>query len=505
MVLTNRMVKLCRILAAVEESVSMEKLADIMDLSQRTIYRELDVAKEFCEEYGITIKCTSKKGVSFCGEKTAVQALLLALEKADVQLVDVDDRVNHILVTLLHEENYISLEKLSETLGISMSTIRADIAQAEKISRYSGVQIKRDRGKGVYLEGLQSDKDKLLLNMLLGNMDMDVFYQHLKSDEMEPATQNYEASIFLLNYQYIPYIRKCNEIFYALNHEVETLGFHFGKTYYIEFILLLSFFLRNRKGGKAVYIANSEHQKEPGAVFVHYIIYRLEDVFDIELSVDEKKYIEWIIAICILPHEPAFDKPLDDRVNELIKHVSKQYGSELCFDENTSRQLKMHIKNAMLRINNHITIVNSMLGYIRKEMAEIFRAVDAALKEVYQGVTFPQGEVGYITLYFVLIVEKMKTHRFRILTICSGGMGSSRILASRLEYEIPEIDSVKCISVAELESVNHKEYDLILSTIPIYLPGIEYMRISALLTEKETKQIREKLKNISDENRGAAK
>lgn len=504
MIVSNRTVKLLHILAEEKNFISIEKLSSRMKLSQRTVYRELDDGKCLCDKYGIVIECISKQGIRLCGDPDEVQRMLAELRKAEICLIDMDDRVNHILVKLLHEKEYVTLEELTEELNASMSTIRSDIAQAEKISRYSGVCLQKNRGKGVRLDGAQTARDKLFLNILLGNMDMDIFYQYLKSPDGRKTWRNREAIAFLENYQYVPYIQKCNQLFYTMNRELEAVGFRFEKTYYIEFILLLSFFLRNRDESGSSYMTDIDTSREPSEIFVHYVVYQLEVLFDITVSKDEKKYIAWIVSICIFPQKVSTESGLEEKIRIMIRQTEEHYGKKLFFDENTAKQLAIHMKNAMVRIDNHITIVNSLLEYIQKEMAELFLTVEQALKEVFPEIVFPDAEVGYIVLYFALIIEKMKncTFRLRVLTVCSGGMGSSRMLANRLEYEIPEIGSVKCLSVAELESIDPRDYDLILSTIPLYIQNIEYMRISALLSEKEVKLIRKKLQEISSESRG---
>ena len=61
-----------------------------------------------------------------------------------------------------------------------------------------------------------------------------------------------------------------------------------------------------------------------------------------------------------------------------------------------------------------------------------------------------------------------------MLVVCSSGMGSSKMLASRLEREIPEIYVRKIVSLVGLGEEDLNDYDLILSTIPLYLKDREY-------------------------------
>lgn len=113
---------------------------------------------------------------------------------------------------------------------------------------------------------------------------------------------------------------------------------------------------------------------------------------------------------------------------------------------------------------------------------------------IFDGDFFPDDEIGYLVLYFAVSLDNVMKRSFRILVVCSGGMGSSKMLSHRLEQEIPEICVRKEVSLIGFGQENLDEYDLILSTIPLYIDKRNYLKVSPLLSRNELEQIHEAIK-----------
>lgn len=169
-------------------------------------------------------------------------------------------------------------------------------------------------------------------------------------------------------------------------------------------------------------------------------------------------------------------------------------GIHLSGDRELKDGLYAHMDKALLRIRSHMQIENAALSEIRKDYGEIFRLVREGVSICFPEDYFPDDEIGYLVLYFALALEKLTKQSFRVLVVCSGGMGSSKMLSSAVEREIPEVKVVKTLSVVALEKEDLSAYDLILSTIPLYMAEDAYLRVSPMLYREEVAQIREKIR-----------
>lgn len=80
--------------------------------------------------------------------------------------------------------------------------------------------------------------------------------------------------------------------------------------------------------------------------------------------------------------------------------------------------------------------------------------------------------------------------------MCPAGVGTSRMLASRLRTELPEIEIVGVRPAQEAAALDPADCDLILSTIPLSVPGRRHLVVSPLLLEKDVRAITETLASL---------
>src|SRR5699024_3667353 len=109
---------------------------------------------------------------------------------------------------------------------------------------------------------------------------------------------------------------------------------------------------------------------------------------------------------------------------------------------------------------------------------------------------------GFLVLHFAAaLLQDQTTAHLRALVICSSGIGTAKILATRLQQHIPEIKHVKNISMFDLDEENDECYDIIISTIPLPDVTQDYILTSPMLTDDEVK----KIKHIIRQKRCAVK
>ncbi|WP_342455357.1 PTS sugar transporter subunit IIA [Planococcus sp. A6] len=75
------------------------------------------------------------------------------------------------------------------------------------------------------------------------------------------------------------------------------------------------------------------------------------------------------------------------------------------------------------------------------------------------------------------------------VVVCPTGIGTSKMLASRIQKELPEIDSVKILSIHDFQTANFEDYDLVISTIRLPVTDVDYLMVSPLLNEQDISHI----------------
>ncbi|GAA3330950.1 hypothetical protein GCM10020331_085530 [Ectobacillus funiculus] len=85
-----------------------------------------------------------------------------------------------------------------------------------------------------------------------------------------------------------------------------------------------------------------------------------------------------------------------------------------------------------------------------------------------------------------VLLGNVRNSDIKALVICSSGIGTSKMLATKLRQAFPELQQVRNISLFELPQMDINEYPLIISTIslPDFFYG-EYIIVSPILTKDE--------------------
>ena len=111
-----------------------------------------------------------------------------------------------------------------------------------------------------------------------------------------------------------------------------------------------------------------------------------------------------------------------------------------------------------------------------------------SFRNIFQPIKIPEDEIGYIVIYFIASMNSIS-----VLVVCSTGIGSSKMLRSRLEREFSEIDVKKIISLHKLHDEDLKQYDFIISTVPLDLDESKYLCVSPPLNDGEKEKVRKQI------------
>ncbi len=100
-------------------------------------------------------------------------------------------------------------------------------------------------------------------------------------------------------------------------------------------------------------------------------------------------------------------------------------------------------------------------------------------------------------IHFATSLERHPSGRaLSALVLCSSGIGTARILESRIHKYLNEIEKVQVAKISEMNQLDYKSYDLILATV--FLPGfnLPYKVISPLLLDDEIKEIKDYIQTL---------
>jgi activator of the mannose operon, transcriptional antiterminator len=160
--------------------------------------------------------------------------------------------------------------------------------------------------------------------------------------------------------------------------------------------------------------------------------------------------------------------------------------------------LALHLRPAILRIRHGMQLRNPMLERMKREYTSIFGAAWAASSvfEKMFGITVDEDEVGYIAMHIGAAVERVK-RKIKTVVVCSSGMGTSQLVAVKLERELPEIEVIEITSAGRMNCRLVDSADLIVSTIPFKEKSEKVVCISTLIGANDIAVLRAALKKIT--------
>ena len=194
----------------------------------------------------------------------------------------------------------------------------------------------------------------------------------------------------------------------------------------------------------------------------------------------------------------SFDVELSYKIKELIRLVSETSGIDFRKDEQLFNDLSAHMSAALKR---NLTVLqganNPLLQKIRDKYQELTAAIIKELAVVFPDHQFTADELGYVVIHFATSLERHPSGRaLSALVLCSSGIGTARILESRIHKYLNEIEKVQVAKISEMNQLDYKSYDLILATV--FLPGfnLPYKVISPLLLDDEIKEIKDYIQTL---------
>lgn len=473
--------------------VTVREIAEKLDLTERTVYRELPDITQVLDSCGVKLESVTGKGMKLSGIPSAMEELSYLLNKVPDDGYSAAQRIVISIFTLMHESDYVKTQALAITAKTSIQTIRNDLKIIKKSLSREDLTLVVKKGEGVLIAGKEIDKSHYFTKILIQYIDLDGFFNWIidKKDYGDPLLQ------LLDKHGYWDITKKLFNIVMSL---INSNDIKVSDADTREFLLMLVMLVTRRNRG-CEYDAFKYEQavSEKKALLAKVLIEAMQNVLDFTVTEQEIPYIYWLLNIIITqPKENATrqdELEIANNVTQFIAEVETRLGLPLNVDIAFVDSLIAHMNRALSRIRSGLLITNPISKEIEQNYQELFEIVRESSSITFLEESFPDEEIAYLVLYIAMALDQVAANSFRVLVVCTSGMGSSKMLATRLDREIAEVKIKKVIALTDLSYENLEEYDLIISTVPLYLDDhSEYIMVSPLLTKEEVAQVKERVR-----------
>ena len=191
---------------------------------------------------------------------------------------------------------------------------------------------------------------------------------------------------------------------------------------------------------------------------------------------------------------------------QIMKRAAEITGRDIDKNQSLLAGLVNHLAPSISRIKMHMDIRNPLLGEIQEHYPELMSLTRRCVVEVEAevGKTLPDSEIAYIAMHLGAALsdsEKFLHAVHRVIVACPTGMGTSRLLASRLRANFPTLKIVDEVPILEItpEYIAAKDFDFIISTVPIPRARKKVLVVSAALIDEDKKKINAELSRQNKE------
>ncbi|KYD11258.1 BglG family transcription antiterminator [Heyndrickxia sporothermodurans] len=469
-------------------------IATFLNVSVRTIQRDLKAIEKILEQFQLQLVRNPNKGLSIEGKNEQVFRLVQHLASSQPIDQPPQEKKLQLLLSLFQTAESFKIQVLAHELGVSITTLSAYLDElAEWLTNFQLV-LSRKRGVGVELTGEEVNKRKALANYFLLYFNEELI-ESLFLLEQGQAENNQILHFFRSDYL-LTIERLVNDI-------VNKRQTRLADSDYIGLVIEICITMQRAMNGFR--IEEDENLVEDSDEYrqIENICNCLEEGFPVQFNRGDIHYLSTVLKGSKL-HEAGFvpydSVILGQLIKNIIQSVSTQLHIDLTNDFSLFQGLLAHMLPSLFRMKQNMSLYNPLTEEIKKKYPVLFLAVKNSVeKEFKEFVTFPDEEIAYIVLHFgSALVLKEEQLPIKALVICPTGIGTSKMLASRIKKEITEIDSVEIKSIKDVQKQKSlNQFDVILSTVRLPFMNNEYILVNPLLSKEDIKTIRSFLqKNI---------
>lgn len=430
---------------------SSNELAEKMNLSSKTIRKEVNTLNLRIKDKGAFIKSKPGKGYKFViGDEDKFKSFLkddwYKIAYYQQESGNRELRYDEIIKLFLFSNTFIKQNELAEMFHLSESQINKDIPVIrEKLKKY-GLDLISKPYYGMKIEGKEKDI-RLAMKNEIGE-DPEIFEQD-----------------------------KDNEIFRKIEDIIEDIDF--GENYYTPYAnfknLVIHIYISILRIKQKKYVTFSSDIKNKVISYEEFtiankIVDRLQKDLGISVPYEELVYITMhLIAKNTITDQEKLSFEilnLSEKIIEEIYEVSKYDFRE---NLNLYFSLATHLGPLINRIRYGFDMKNPILDDIKNnKVAFLLATIGADVINTKYKSKISEDEIGYIALHIMAAIESNKKSKFNILLVCGSGNSSAQIMKAQLLSQFSDaINKIKIVDLREFNNRDTISYDFIISSVQI--------------------------------------
>lgn len=483
--LTSRQVSVIQILLkSAPEPVTLNIISQKLEVSTRTILRELDAIERWFDENDFHFIRKPGVGLSIQEDPETIKLLreLLTVERVQPTFSR-KERRKQILGELLCAREPIKSYVFRSRFHISEGTLSNDLDELEKWFNTYHIQLIRRPGVGVLLEGSETDYRQAIANAAFEFTDEGSLLKLLRgesqSDGASAPSAMQERLFHYIDPQIVTFVER------VLSSTARQEDIKYTDSGYMALVVHLSLALRRLISGEKIEMDPDELAEltnMPEYSIAEGIAQRISKQFQVPIPREEIGFITMHLSSArIWPQSRKRRSQLQSIntrqvVMSIVNSVEQELGLPFHTCTRMIEELMSHMDSMISRLSMNIHLENAQVQSIQQNYPDIYAAVEKAcgvFKEMLLIKDISPSEITFVAMHFVAAAETLRVEQKQVAVavVCPSGMGASRMLAANLMRTFHNLEIRQIISAFALEpkALRESGIDLVISTVPLEL------------------------------------
>lgn len=469
MLLTKREEQLMKAFLQVGK-LSLKEMADILQVSSRTVYRTLSDLTDFLVEHEIDLVKDGKK-YYLVGDLSALE------DYKTLDSYSPSQRLELMTYQLLTSQDVITNEQFQEQFLVSNVTVIQDIAVIEK--RLADFDLCLVRHKGYGIEGTISQKRRLLAILLANAISIQDFWQD----------------------EYVHYPSLIKEVVEESRRAFESHQTVLGEIdSKLKQLLIILLSLADNQGELDHRVGVSKEALD----FSQKVFMCLAQSSKRFYSIQEIIFFATVLDELIIKRQevPLFRETFDSsfyyNISQLIDSVSRFTKIDFIKDRLLFPLLFNHIRLSLavpMLFPDHTTTNVAYLATQKNPF--LHRLVSLVMQDIFPTYLHNEYEYELVTLHFASSLRRSPDiYPIRLLLVTDERPLTTSVLVSKIKNIAPFVEWIDVQSTTNLPQLNLEDYDYCLTTKLLPQGGIDL--ISTFPNTEEILDLQETLQAIQE-------
>lgn len=493
-----------------DHPVSKQYIADRVGVSKRTVQREFDYIESELRDYSIKVENRKGKGVRLVGDPSDMERLREDVSgNAEPDPGNIEERRRHLLFELLKDRSPRKLYYYADLLGVSEATAGTDMDSLRPWLSKNNLKIVKRPGYGVILTGSEKDYREAMRRFISENYNRDRISVG-ENNIVEAVMDSGDSGIYsLLDSDTVERVSRVLDDMRLHEPRLRQLA----DSAYAGLVIHISISIERVRKNAYITVkkdteANFESWPEYG--LASRILASMEEEFHVQIPKEEIAYILLHIRGSKIAYsdealnseDPQME---DENLLEIIDRMIEAYDPENAdsyrLDEEFVRGLLVHLRPVIVRLRGQMNIINPVLDDIRTEYPDVYKKAKKASAVLSEAIGYPVSdeEAGFLAMHFGAAQERIYSRRepsrrrVEIGVVCASGFGVARLMLTKLSDRLKDSANIRAYGKEEITDYVESNTDFFVSTMDLDELGIDYARVSPMITDTDLEVIKGKV------------